>query len=940
MTTNESFTVQLATYFRQSLLDSERACPNDTILLPALGIATDYKQSKDYCFAVNGSDVIRGVVDQHTTNQLFEIKEKQVKDKKTLPLHQIEIVVFPRVDVLKFERINPSFSKRRVLLPLVIIATLSKNGQLLPTDKAPWIPREWLAPNESSNPTIGELINIDTFLTQTPYENIQTWVSVMTFAIGLLSAAIDHDIDPKKITPDYLSQLSVNESYEQSMKGLILIDPPIIEAKRNIISVLEAVIENESGNNLFENYATPTSASIRPFKSLEHNRASGIKHVGQMTNEFPLSSNQRNALHYLFNQKKGEILAVNGPPGTGKTTLLRSVVANLWTQAALDETDPPIIVAASNNNQAVTNILESFARIEETESDPSIQGRWIPDLKSYGLYLCSQTKAKSKPKPKHCYLSPDNEGVMSNLQTSEYIDKATPYFLNKFKEWKPLESIKNVMDAKKIIHKDMLKIQKEIKNGFLYLKKFQLIHDELEKKYTNLKNLNQLKSTSLEKETAIRSNENQIADAKAFKEKYVKTKKKLTSWISIHKPNEVHGKKYEDQINDICDKTLRFKLFKLATHYWEAKWLVETKQFVLGYDEDKKSPSKLRRKFLRFAKLTPCFVSTFFMVPSFFMAFVKEDDVWKKMPLFDEIDLLIVDESGQALADVSSASFALAKRALIVGDTDQIEPVWNIPPSVDIANLKLSNLITGQFTYEDFWLKSGLLASSGNLMKVAQRRCSVHQYDKLQRGLYLTEHRRCYNNIINYCNDLVYKKILEPLRGVSKTTLPWPSMGFIHSESPSKKIGSSRCNIGEAMKITNWLKINYQQIVTYGRESNPKLQSKNDNDTLLETVAIITPFLKQANLIKQELKKANLPSLTVGTVHTFQGDERRLVLFSSVYGIRDKSESKFYDRSKHLLNVSVSRAKDVFLVFGDSNVFGVGSSETPSGILRKYLIDQ
>ena len=225
-------------------------------------------------------------------------------------------------------------------------------------------------------------------------------------------------------------------------------------------------------------------------------------------------------------------------------------------------------------------------------------------------------------------------------------------------------------------------------------------------------------------------------------------------------------------------------------------------------------------------------------------------------------------------------------------------------------------------------------------MKVAQRRCSVHQYDKLQRGLYLTEHRRCYNNIINYCNDLVYKKILEPLRGVSKTTLPWPSMGFIHSESPSKKIGSSRCNIGEAMKITNWLKINYQQIVTYGRESNPKLQSKNDNDTLLETVAIITPFLKQANLIKQELKKANLPSLTVGTVHTFQGDERRLVLFSSVYGIRDKSESKFYDRSKHLLNVSVSRAKDVFLVFGDSNVFGVGSSETPSGILRKYLIDQ
>ena len=451
---------------------------------------------------------------------------------------------------------------------------------------------------------------------------------------------------------------------------------------------------------------------------------------------------------------------------------------------------------------------------------------------------------------------------------------------------------------------------------------------------------NYFKSILIEKKTSHENYVQHIFEYQTFKTQYLKTQKKLTDWIEKHSPEVLHSKKYKDQINDICDKILRFELFKLATHYWESKWLVETKQFIFDQDEDKKTPTKLRRKYLRFAKLTPCFVSTFFMAPSFFMAFEKRDKVWKKIPLFNEIDLLIVDESGQALADVSSASFALSKRALIVGDTDQIEPVWNIPPSVDIANLKLSKLITDSLTYDNFWIESGLLSSSGNLMRVAQRRCKYHQYTNLQRGLYLTEHRRCYNNIISYCNDLVYKNTLEPLRGEPNKELPWPSMKLIHTMSPSKKMGGSRGNPGEAKEITNWLKLNHQKIINYGRESIGNPKDKNDDEILLKTVAIVTPFSKQSTLIKKELREANFPDLTVGTVHKLQGDERTMVLFSSVYGLNEKSASKFYDQSNHMLNVAVSRAKNIFLVFGDPNVFGISSSMTPSGILRKYLVDE
>jgi ABC-type hemin transport system ATPase subunit len=97
-----------------------------------------------------------------------------------------------------------------------------------------------------------------------------------------------------------------------------------------------------------------------------------------MTGEFPLSQKQRNALHYFLQQKDGEILDVNGPPGTGKTTLLRSVVADMWANAALDEKEPPLIVATSNNNQAVTNILESFAKVDEEGLQEELKVRWLP----------------------------------------------------------------------------------------------------------------------------------------------------------------------------------------------------------------------------------------------------------------------------------------------------------------------------------------------------------------------------------------------------------------------------------------------------------------------------------------------------------------------------------------------------------------------------------
>jgi superfamily I DNA and/or RNA helicase len=87
------------------------------------------------------------------------------------------------------------------------------------------------------------------------------------------------------------------------------------------------------------------------------------------------------------------------------------------------------------------------------------------------------------------------------------------------------------------------------------------------------------------------------------------------------------------------------------------------------------------------------------------------------------------------------------------------------------------------------------------------------------------------------------------------------------------------------------------------------------------------------------LEEEGISDLTVGTVHSLQGDERLIVIFSSVYGENDRSVGKFYDNGPNMLNVAVSRAKDSFIVFGHPNVFGVTNAGAPSGILRSNLVD-
>ncbi len=162
-------------------------------------------------------------------------------------------------------------------------------------------------------------------------------------------------------------------------------------------------------------------------------------------------------------------------------------------------------------------------------------------------------------------------------------------------------------------------------------------------------------------------------------------------------------------------------------------------------------------------------------------------------------------------------------------------------------------------------------------------------------------------------------------------------MGFLHGRFASEKKGVSRINPQEAEHIALWLKKNYLYIINYSRQCNPLLEKESDEQVFIDSVAVVTPFSLQAKLILQAIDAIGLPKVVVGTVHSLQGAERLIILFSSVYGLEDKKISKFYDRSHHMLNVAVSRAKNIFILFGEKEVFGQQGSKEPSTLLRAYL---
>jgi AAA domain len=720
---------------------------------------------------------------------------------------------------------------------------------------------------------------------------------------------------------------------------------PDIESGKLLLTLYDYLLTNKITPPVFNRI---TNKKARP-KSFNLQSA----HVGQMGDRFPLSPSQRQAMGHCLELPDDCVLAVNGPPGTGKTTLIQSVVANMVVETALAGNQPALIVASSAGNQAITNIVNSFA-------SGGTVNRWLPDVSSFGLYLTGTRQAEKSLLTN--LLGQRVEGSIGALMTPEFYVRASSYYLRQFNaefktQYTSIEKARNHIhtllrqlqsDYKKLVkannkrpgasttgnlQADLDSVTGQIDEATARIetaKSIQKAYQAHRKTEPGLlvffsfipfvwrkltaRNRSFLQSHGISEQIDLNRLESiqsvlndRINNQDALKKGLSEKRKSITAILDaenqfLERCRKMGVNPSLTTIDDELDTGHRSAMFDLATHYWEARWLEDLAEWNRTEPSEKSrmGSAYVLGRYRMHAKIFPCFISTAYSIPRFFNYYVTKSE---SKPLLNEIDLLIFDEAGQIPAEVGVAVFALCKKSVVFGDVFQIEPI----ASPGLLNNPCD-------AHED------LISGGESLMSVAHMLTEI-SYDGKNPGLILTEHRRCLPEIIGYCNELAYGGMLKSLR----TGPPgvFPAMSLIQVVGKILHKDRSHYNQAEATAIINWIVENRGRIESHYRKG------------IKDTVGVITPFRPQADLITSLLKEAGLTGITVGTNHSLQGAERDIILYSSVYD--RQSSPTFLNGRVNLLNVAVSRARDSFILFADGEMIKACPSSSPLGLLGTRL---
>ena len=974
-------------YYKNSLTDSEN-------------LAVDISRIKNL-FHQNYCDLSTATINSKNAADMLDLEEKRINRLKGVTKkdsdnwHKVfdtEIIIAPFQ--LDYQSNETNF-KQKTIHPFWITARVNRLGQLsAPREIFPLIVRNYLDPiaevgNDfifSSIETIAEARELEK--PEIEEEGLE-WSSYWDYLNFIFSEITYGNIN------DYTT-----EGYKTNQSITYFARSSKISAAKSILFLYENLINATEELPLISKIINPINRERRDpitdkgFLDFNH------LHLGQMSNEFPLSISQRKTLLSYFTSEENAITAVNGPPGTGKTTLLQSLVATEVVRAAIKGEDAPVILACSTNNQAVTNIIDSF--INSKSDMGNLAERWIPGFNGYATYLPSNSKSEKSLKNIN-YLKGNmfgNEGTLCDLENEDYLLNAEHFYFSKyldhfgFKANSLEEACEHLQEEITIIEDNLIagvqisqnyliSIEKvnnllldknnHIKKNVIKISKLQEWRDLIVKikllakeegfiteikryfKITSEENSNNPEHLFIVDDEILTNNETALVFIKKciadlnlalssnLKLKNWKHQNNITGYPFISEA-QMWEFEYEKMASndkthrffyDEIDLSLRHKAFLLATHYWEARWILETQDVLENETEKGTGEKTVIAKWKRRAMLTPCFVATLYTAPTHFLfsQFQGENKegkpVFEYLPLFNFLDLLIIDEAGQVTPEVSIPIFSLAQKAIVVGDLKQIEPIWSIPPKIDFGNLINQNIVTDQ-SQNEYLKEIGFLASSGSVMKMAQNACEYETplVIKKENGLLLVEHRRCNDEIIGFCNELAYDGILKPMKGKAHKDQLFASMMAYHVEGFSERKFNSRHNLNEVKAIILWLNMHKGDI-----------EKAYNVDSIESVLGIITPFASQKTALSKALIESGFKvnDIKLGTVHALQGAERNIVLFSSVYSNKDEGVL-FFDRDNkpNMLNVAVSRARDSFILFGDTRIFDE-TKNIPSGILKRHL---
>ncbi len=440
------------------------------------------------------------------------------------------------------------------------------------------------------------------------------------------------------------------------------------------------------------------------------------------------------------------------------------------------------------------------------------------------------------------------------------------------------------------------------------------LNEELEKK-NSARETAKLKILQAEKawQDAQTTLSAKTAECNRLQEEFPHLKLPVRLEYSEFKAFQINGLWHDDELSE-----LRSKLFASALKLHEA-WLAEVSKKGKGFGGNisavtlmlsGKHPEDKQHSLLIWQSL-------FMMVPVVSTTFASFASLFRDLEA-SSLGWLFIDEAGQAVPQAAVGALWRAQRAVVVGDPQQIEPVFTLPTKLITALSRLSPH-TSNGDYAPNRVSVQNLADQAN-------RYGAYLFDEgdspLWVGSPLRVHRRCTDPMFSWSNCIAYK---------GKMVLAGPRE---KPDAPPIYCASTWIDIKGKTSKRQEVPEQTQFIVNL-------LTRLYELDGKLPELYIITPF----KAIKTELihsieskwprqqKRPNLKNWCqkrIGTMHTFQGKEEDTVIM--VLGAdQEHVKAVNWAASKpNILNVALTRAKRRFYLVGDRQLWGsTGSFKWP-----------
>ena len=319
----------------------------------------------------------------------------------------------------------------------------------------------------------------------------------------------------------------------------------------------------------------------------------------------------------------------------------------------------------------------------------------------------------------------------------------------------------------------------------------------------------------------------------------------------------------------------------------------------------------------------PVLLQTLFLItPVISTTFASAQTFLKDVEKSGTIGTLIVDEAGQAPPQMAIGSLYRCRKAMIVGDPKQIEPVVTAECDM-IKQLFNSKLLE---PYKDKRVSVQGFADYLNPYGTYLGQGSEREWV----GCPLVVHRRCIDPMYSISNVLSYDNTMKQQTASPKEkkikTFILDNSYWIDVE------GSEEGNKNHFVKAQGKIVIELLK---------KKIAKVNGNKEI--KLFIITPFtsvkfgmqnmIKNLNWGEMDEVVKNWAKNNIGTVHTFQGQGTDEVIF--LLGCDKNSISAANWVNKNIVNVAVTRAKYRVYIIGDRDVW----SCKPVAVARENLVD-